>query len=218
MPQKPLPSRRFAIAVSFPGEHRRFVLKVVERLADLLGPERVFYDEWYEAELVGLDGDLKLRRYYREASDVVVPFFSKHHAKDWCQIEWSAIRAMLEDRRREDAVIPVSLDPTKVEGWEDIDFAIRKGARTGEQIADLIFEAYRLRHPKKLGKSAPAARAPQPSGSPRKPAPKRSGIGFDISRILKYAPAELIGRDDELQMLHAVWSGIPHSALRIPHF
>lgn len=30
---------------------------------------------------------------------------------------------------------------------------------------------------------------------------------FDISRILKYAPAELIGREEELQLLHAAWSG-----------
>src|SRR5262249_47188132 len=78
-------ARRFAIAVSFPGEHRPFVRKVVDRLAEQLGKERVFYDQWYESELVGLDGDLKLRRYYREQSEVVVPFFSEHYAKDWCQ-------------------------------------------------------------------------------------------------------------------------------------
>jgi hypothetical protein len=29
----------------------------------------------------------------------------------------------------------------------------------------------------------------------------------DISRILKYAPTELIGRDDELKLLNAAWSG-----------
>lgn len=135
-------SRRFAIAVSFPGEHRRFVKNVVDRLAEILGRERVFYDEWYEAELAGLDGDLKLRTYYREQSEMVVPFFSQHYQKDWCQIEWSSIRAMLKSRRKENAaVIPIELDDTKVEGWEDIDFAIRKKNRTGRQIADLIIEA-----------------------------------------------------------------------------
>ncbi len=49
-------ARRFAIAVSFPGEHRRFVRNVVNRLAEELGKERIFFDEWYEAELLGLDG------------------------------------------------------------------------------------------------------------------------------------------------------------------
>lgn len=99
-------NRRFAIAVSFPGEHRRFVRNVVKRLAEKLGRDRVFYDEWYQSELLGLNADLKLRHYYREQSELVVPFFSEHYEKDWCQIEWSAIRAMLRARRNENAVIP----------------------------------------------------------------------------------------------------------------
>jgi hypothetical protein len=44
----------------------------------------------------------------------------------------------------------------------------------------------------------------------------RPDFKADLSHILKYAPAELIGRDDELKLLHAAWSGTPHSALRIP--
>ena len=40
-----------------------------------------------------------------------------------------------------------------------------------------------------------------------------SGFKADISRILKYAPAELIGREDELKLLHAVWSGHWPSAI-----
>ena len=120
--------------------------KVVDRLAEVLGRDRVFYDAWYEAELVGLDGDLKLRRYYREQSELVVPFFSEHYEKDWCQIEWSAIRPCSgpPQRRRGRAV---QMDGTRVEGWEDIDFAIRRKNRTGKEIADVLLEAYRLRHP-----------------------------------------------------------------------
>ena len=140
-------SRRFAVALSFPDEHRRFVKNVALRLVEMLGENRVFYDEWFEAELVGLDGDLKLRRYYREESLMVVPFFSEHYAKDWCQIEWSSIRAMLKDRRKEDAVVPVQLDGTRVPGWEEIDFAIRRKNRNAKEIADLIIAAYRLRFP-----------------------------------------------------------------------
>jgi hypothetical protein len=37
--------------------------------------------------------------------------------------------------------------------------------------------------------------------------PPGTGPTFDISRILKYAPAELIGREDELKLLHEAWSG-----------
>lgn len=139
-------SRRFAIAVSFPSEHRRFVRSVVNQLAESLDKDRIFFDEWYEAELVGIDGDLKLRRYYREESDLVVPFFSEHYDKPWCGIEWSAIRTMLKERRKDDAVVPVALDGTRIEGWESIDFAIRRGKRNAQQIADMILQAYRVRY------------------------------------------------------------------------
>ena len=144
---KHAPSRRFAIAVSFPGEHRSFVLNVVKRLAEELGRERVFYDEWYEGELVGIDGDLKLRRYYREQSEIVVPFFSKYYQKKWCEIEWHAIRAMLLDRRAEDAVVPVDMDGTQIEGWESVDFVIPLKNRSEIEIAEVILDAYRHRNP-----------------------------------------------------------------------
>jgi hypothetical protein len=54
--------RRFAVALSFPGEHRRFVRNVALKLAEELRRERVFFDEWYEAEIRGSDADLKLKR------------------------------------------------------------------------------------------------------------------------------------------------------------
>jgi hypothetical protein len=207
---------RFDIALSFPGEHRRFVKNVATRLGQVLGKQRVFYDEWYEAELLGLDGDLKLRRYYREESALVVPFFSEHYEKDWCQIEWSAIRAMLKTRRQENAVIPVQLDGTRIAGWEEIDFAIRKKGRSAREIADLILEAYRHRFSAFV---APPNDSPNTeisnvlvssSTSPRQ-------IKADISRIIKYAPAELIGREDETALLNDVWAKAQRQEKPRPH-
>jgi hypothetical protein len=57
-----------------------------------------------------------------------------------------------------------------------------------------------------------AARREIETGRPaslRDPAPPR----YDISRILKYAPAELIGREDEMHLLNAAWSGNPQSPI-----
>jgi hypothetical protein len=53
-------SRRFAIALSFPGEHRPFVQEVAGHLAAAFGRDRVLYDKFHEAEFtrVGLDVDL----------------------------------------------------------------------------------------------------------------------------------------------------------------
>lgn len=134
--------RRFAVALSFPGEHRRFVRNVAKRLAAELGEHRVFYDEWYESELSGIDADLKLRSVYRDDAELVIPFFSQHYEKPWCQIEWSAIRALLAERRKEDAVVPVHLDVTKVPGWESIDLGIRRGRQTAAEIAARIAAVY----------------------------------------------------------------------------
>ena len=80
--------RRFAIALSFPGEHRHLVLDVARLLAETLGHDRIFFDEWYEDELVGSGAPEKLAKIYGEESDVVVPFFSKRYEKPWCKVGW----------------------------------------------------------------------------------------------------------------------------------
>jgi hypothetical protein len=54
---------------------------------------------------------------------------------------------VLLTRRAEDAVIPVHLDDTEIPGWPAVSFGIKPNGRTAEQIAALILDAYRLRHP-----------------------------------------------------------------------
>lgn len=44
---------RFEIAFSFAGAHRNKVRKMAELVAKEFGREKVFFDEWYEAELLG---------------------------------------------------------------------------------------------------------------------------------------------------------------------
>ena len=139
-------SNRFKVALSFPGEHRDFVLKVAEELATRLTRDQVFYDEWYETELLGVGGDLKLQSMYQQA-DLVVPFFSEYYSKSWCSLEWETIRGILLNRRQEDAVIPVHLDDTVIPGWSAVNFGIRLRGRTPQQISDLILEALAIRNP-----------------------------------------------------------------------
>lgn len=135
---------RFAIALSFPSEHRKFVLSVANELAKEVGRDRVFYDEWYEVKLVGVAGDLKLQLVFENA-EMVVPFFSQHYSKPWCEMEWETIRGILLERRKDDCVIPVAMDDTKIPGWSKVNFAIRRKNRTPKMIAALIAAAYRDR-------------------------------------------------------------------------
>ena len=151
-------SRRFRVALSFPGEHRDFVREVAESLAAELTAERVFYDEWYEVDLLGTAGDLKLQSMY-EQSDLVIPFFSKGYDKPWCSMEWETIRGILLNRRKDDAVIPVHLDDTDIAGWSPVNFGIRVRGRTPKQIADLILKALAMRT------SSGTAKALKPSAS-----------------------------------------------------
>ena len=135
-----LPNFRFEVALSFPGEHRRFVRKVANKIAKSIGKDRVFFDEWYEAELAGKNGDLKLQQIYRNQSKLVVPFFSEYYEKQWCRIEWDAVRTMLIERRDDNAVMAIRMDMAPIPGWQSIDFHISRKKRTAEQIAGLILQ------------------------------------------------------------------------------
>lgn len=130
---------RFQISLSFAGEDRQFVEDVAEQLASVLGKDSVFYDDWYEVDLLGSGGDLKLQAAY-SAADLVVPFFSKHYSKAWCSFEWEAIRSTLLERRGDDTVIPVHIDNTEIEGWPAVNFGIKLRGREATEVAGLILE------------------------------------------------------------------------------
>ena len=148
--------KHFHIALSFPGEHREFVLNVAEALATEITRDRVFYDEWHEVELLGAGGDLKLQSMYEQAN-LVVPFFSQFYGNRWCSMEWETIRGILLNRRKDDAVIPVHLDDTDVPGWSAVNVGIRLRGRTPQQIADIILKALAVRIP--TAGEAPSASA-----------------------------------------------------------
>jgi hypothetical protein len=63
--------KRFRIALSFPSEHRPFVARVAESLAEHLGREVVLYDAWYEAEFARPDLDTYLQALYHDQSDLI---------------------------------------------------------------------------------------------------------------------------------------------------
>jgi len=60
-------------------------------------------------------------------------------------MEWETIRGILLNRRQNDAVIPVHLDETEIQGWPAVGFGIKPRGRSAEEIAKLILDAYRIR-------------------------------------------------------------------------
>jgi hypothetical protein len=77
-------SKRFDVALSFPGEHRDFVRRVADDLSQQLHRERIFYDEWYEAKLARPNLDVYLQSIYRNQAELIVVFLcAEYEKKEW---------------------------------------------------------------------------------------------------------------------------------------
>jgi len=135
--------RRFRIALSFPGERRSFIQQVAECLASELGPQRVLYDEYHEAEFARPDLDTYLPNLYKTESELVAIFLCADYSnKRWCKLEWRFIRQLIctpEDRRimflSFDAIGAVpEIGILSGDGYAFI------GKRTPKDIADLILK------------------------------------------------------------------------------
>lgn len=185
-------SRQFAVGLSFPGEHRDFVAKVADHLAVAFGKGRVLYDKYFEAEFARLDLDQYLPRLYRTQSELIVLFlYPDYKDKRWCRLELRAIRQLIE-----------TVDAKRImlfrRGY-DVDFSdlgiyrgdgsVNLDGRPADEIADLIIQRYRINE----GTTAP------------KPPTHARNIPVDISRIDKYAPVKLIGREAETARLNEAW-------------
>ncbi len=130
----------FKIALSFPGEHRDFVEQVATRLADRVGRDRVLYDKYYEAEFARPDLDTYLQRLYHDESELIAVFLcADYERKDWCGLEWRAIRDLIK-RRQTSTVMPLRFDNTEIPGLFSTDGYVWIGGRPPTEIADLILQ------------------------------------------------------------------------------
>jgi hypothetical protein len=138
-------AKRFAVALSYPGERRDYVKKVVFALRDLEMPrESIFYDRFHQAELAVPNLDARLQEIYHDESELIVIFISaEYEQKDWCGLEWRAIRDIIK-RRRDADVMPLRFDDTQVPGLFSIDGYVDLRKRDPERVADMIAERLAL--------------------------------------------------------------------------
>jgi hypothetical protein len=133
-------SQRFRVALSFPGEHRPFVAAVAEDLKLTLGNDCVFYDKDYVAELARPNLDLLLQRIYHDNSDLIVVFLSGDYAaKEWCGLEWRAIRDIIK-QRGDAQVMLLRLDQAPVPGLFGIDGYIDVASWSPTRTAEAIMK------------------------------------------------------------------------------
>ncbi len=172
---------RFLVALSFPGEKRFFVERIAEYLSAKLGRDRVFYDEYYEAELGRPNLDTYLQNIYGNQSFLVVPFFSKDYEhKPWCcKVEWQAIRSALNFSNKPDEyLMAVRFDDTPIPGFLPLDGYINIGGREPTEIAELILQRLNI------------------DTTPKPPKGRIMG-GFPTS-----IDDNFLGRDEDLESLH----------------
>lgn len=129
----------FDVALSFPGEVRPLVQEVSEEVQKRLGDNSCFYDNNYVSQLARPNLDVLLQDIYRNRSRIVVVFLSDDYVrKDWCGIEFRAIREIIF--AREDKVMFVRTGAGDVAGTFKIDGYVDANRFNASDIAKFIQE------------------------------------------------------------------------------
>jgi len=138
------PSKRFSIALSFPGECREFVEQVAAALASQIPRERVLYDKYYEAEFARPGLDTYLQGLYHDDSELIAIFLcADYEQKEWCGLEWRAIRDLIK-KRQASSVMPLRFDTTEIPGLFSTDGYVWIDDRSPFEIAALILERLQI--------------------------------------------------------------------------
>ena len=146
-PRINLANHQFDVALSFPGEARDYVDQVAQNLERLLGPDRYFYDKNYTAQLARPSLDTFLQSLYRDRSKMVVVFAGgDYQLKNWCGIEFRAVREVI-NAREHDRVMFVRMDDGEVEGIFGHDGYVDARNYSASDVAGFIEERISILRP-----------------------------------------------------------------------
>lgn len=130
----------FKIAFSFPGEKRYYVSEVANLLRQELGKDQMFYDYDYQSQLARPNLDTMLQNIYRNNSALIVVFLCEEYSqKQWCGLEWRAIRDIIKSKENE-KVMFVRFDEAEIEGVFSIDGCIDANQYSTEDVSKFILE------------------------------------------------------------------------------
>lgn len=174
--------KRFRIAFSFAGEKRDFVAKVAAILVKKFGKEKILYDKYHEAPFARSDLGIHLPDLYHKESDLVVLVICKdYESKEWCGLEWTAIHALIKERKVEDVML-CRFDRALIKGLYSTAGFIELDQKTREQAATLILERLALNEGKSTDHyTADAARTAIPNNLP--PLPRFFGRDRELKII-----------------------------------
>jgi len=132
-------NKKYKIAFSFPGEIRNRVESIANIIASKIGKEKVFYDNYYKAQLARLDLDVFLQNIYHNESELIVIFIGeKYEEKQWCKLEWRAIRDLIN--KRKDDIMPLKYEEADLSGFFSLDGYLDINKYSDIEIAEYILE------------------------------------------------------------------------------
>ena len=109
-------THEFDVALSFPGEVRATVEQVALELERRIGPNSYFYDNNYVSQLARPSLDELLQDIYRNRAKLIVVFLGgDYQRKDWCGIEFRAIKEIIMERDHK-RIMFVRMDDGTVDG------------------------------------------------------------------------------------------------------
>lgn len=139
-----LSTHEFDVALSFPGEARQLVENVAVELERLIGPNTYFYDNNYVSQLARPSLDTFLQDIYRYRSKLIVIFLSANYQrKDWCGIEFRAIRDIMSERDHH-RIMFIRTDDGVVDGVFATDGYVDAHKFSPSEIARFIHERSKL--------------------------------------------------------------------------
>ncbi len=131
---------KFDVSLSFPGEIRRDVEDIVAELESEIGPDAYFYDNNYKAQLARPNLDTLLQDIYKNRSKLIVVFLcQKYQEKEWCGIEFRAIKEIIMERMNE-KIMFIKMDDGRVDGVFKTDGYINGKTHNPKQIVKFIKE------------------------------------------------------------------------------
>ncbi|MEQ9168738.1 MAG: TIR domain-containing protein [Fulvivirga sp.] len=130
----------FKVAVSFPGEKRKYVSNVVDHLRPKFEKDQIFYDFDYQAQIARPNADTLLQNIYHKQSDLIVIFLCEEYTeKEWCGLEWRAIRDLIKSKKDE-KIMFVKFDNAQIEGIFSTDGYIDANNFNESQVAQFIID------------------------------------------------------------------------------
>lgn len=134
----------FDVALSFPGEARTLIEPIAAELERNVGPNSYFYDNNYVSQLARPSLDTLLQEIYRHRAKLVVVFLSgNYQKKEWCGIEFRAVKEIIMERDHK-KVMFVKMDDAPVDGVFKTDGYIDGRQYGPKDIARFIQERVEL--------------------------------------------------------------------------